>query len=416
MHKPNGLSRSTLLMFRIFPLLLLLAVPFGGPATAEPLQPERIDREGLDRAVDHLLAAAGPSGGTRLDPSVLGPLIDFVAAEKESGKLYHFGKRDEAASAYNEFDIRRSLCAVLRYAYNPDIPTHVFRPSSIRMTQWLEVNGEEQPLPRLWTHLSALEVPVVVTGVEGEENTPEQATGACYGYVLDRALVLLEDGGRKVLISVSRQRDESENGKKGACLGGDRNWDYLYTGEEGLTRTGLGWADTHIYEAASIAVYCEVDPASPLVRCGVFKWIRAGWAGLNMVKTKHIHEGMKRFARGFQETIHHPRLPDPDRLAGMFAWIKSLPDAALRARVNEYLKGLQVRYAEEKVLSKKSFEELMEAGDYASRMTRAQMESVLSLEYMKWVLGKSTVLGEAFRAVPDAAKRRISSMPCPPPG
>ncbi len=410
------LNRSLVPASWVFCALLFLAGPLAAGAAAETLKPERIDRKGVSRGIDHLLEIAGSSGNDRLDPSLVRPILDFIGAEKGSDRLYHIGERNGAASAYHEFDIRKNLASVLQYAYNPYIPANVFRPSSIRMTRWLEVNGEKQSLPCLWTRLPDPEPPVVVTGVEYEENTPEQATGACYGYTMDRALILFRDRGRNVFISISKQPDPSDKGKKGACLGGDRNWDYLYTGEEGLTRSGLGWADTRIYESASIAVYYELDRSTPLVRCGVFKWLRAGWAGLNLVKKKHIHEGMERFARGFRETIHHPLLPEPQRLAAVFGWIRAMPEEAMRAGVNDYLSGLRSRYGDEEVLSKDEFEAMIETGDYAGRMTHLQMESLLSLEFMKWVLGKNTVLGELFRRVPDAEAERVSGMRCPPPG
>ncbi|MCF8062885.1 MAG: hypothetical protein K9M82_10245 [Deltaproteobacteria bacterium] len=416
LRRSRGLSCSLVLFSWIVCLPLFAAGPFEAPAGAETLQPERIDREGIAEGIQHLLEIADPSAKGRLDPSLVRPILAFIASEKEAGRLYHTGERDGAASAYNEFGIRKNLSSVIQYAYNPDIPANVFRPSSIRLTQWLEVNGEKQSLPRLWTHLPNPDPPVVVTGVEYEENTPDQTTGACYRYTMDRALVLFRDKGRNVFISISKQPDPSDKGKKGACLGGDRNWDYLYTGEEGLTRSGLGWADTRIYESASIAVYYEIDRAFPLVRCGVFKWIRAGWAGLNVVKERHIYQGMERFARGFRETIHHPRLPEPTRLAHMFDWIRNIPEKSMQSWVNDYLSGLRSRYGDEKVLSKDDFEELLEAGDYAGRMTRPQMESLLSLEYMKWILGMSTVLGEVFRLAPDMRGKRVYSLRCAPPG
>lgn len=408
--RPFGAALGTAL------LLVLLIHVLGVQTFAESLKPERIEQEGLSRGLDHLLEVSRTGERIRLDPSLVRPVLTFVASKKASETLYHVGERDGATSAYNEFDIARGLGSVLQYAYNPDIPANVFRPSSIRLSRWLQVDGGREPIPRLWERLSGLDSPVVVTGVEYEENTPEPATGACYGYTMDRGLILFRDQGRNAFVSVSRQRDASDTGEKGACLGDDRSWDYVYTGEEGLTRSGLGWADTRIYSAASIAVYYELDQDPPTVRCGVFKWIRAGWAGLNLVEKKHIHAGMERFAQGFQTAIHHPRLPEPDRLARMFEWVRSMPEGAIKAKVNDYLRGLRSRYEGEKVLSKGSFEKLLKAGDYASRMTREQMESLLSLEYLKWILGMNTVLGEAFRVAPGTRGERLSSTSRVPPG
>lgn len=379
--------------------LCLMVLPVRTQAEAPP--------ETISKGVDHLLALT--CGEAAFDPETVAPLIAYVASDASQNADPRVGEWQGMPSGYYAFDLPRDLQTVLRYAYNPDIPNNVFRPNSIRLTRWLEVDGKEhQPLPRLWTHLSSLDAPVVVTGVEHEESTPELSTGACYGYTLDRALVLYRFRGNNVFLSVSRQQGTSDKGKKGACLGGDRNWDYLYSGEDGLTRAGLGWADTHIYESASIAVFYEPDPGTPRVRCGVFKWIDAGWAGLNMVEPRHIRKGLERYAKGFQETLTHPRLPEPGRLVRLFDWVRALPREALSAKVNDYLQGLQTRYPDEKVLSKPCFEELIAQGDYATRMTRVQMESLVALECMKWALGRPTVLREAFRQAPDPRARRIS--------
>ena len=401
MQRPKGsaaLRRALSVVVVLIGALCLCFSPVRARAEALP--------EAISKGVDHLLALA--RGDAAFDPKAVAPLIEYVASDKSRDADRSVGEWQGMPSGYHAFDLPRDLQTVLRYAYHPDIPDNVFRPSSIRLTRWLDVDGEDKSIPLFWTHVPALDGPVVVTGVEHEESTPELSTGACYGYTLDRALVLFRLGDKNVFLSVSWQQGTSDKGKKGACLGGDRNWDYVYTGEEGLTRTGLGWADTHIYESASIAVFYESDPGAPRVRCGVFKWIKAGWAGFNMVEPRHIRQGLERYAKGFQETLTHPRLPEPDRLMRLFDWVRALPQETLSAKVNDYLLGLGSRYAEDKVLSKPSFEALIEQEDYASRMNRVQMESLVALECMKWALGRPTVLREAFRLAPDLRVRRIS--------
>ena len=129
---------------------------------------------------------------------------------------------------------------------------------------------------------------------------------------------------------------------------------------------------------------------------------------MNLVKRKHIKKGISRFAEGFNTTIHHPALPEPERLVGLFEWVEKLPQDTISSKVNDNLRGLRTRYAGDEVFSKKSFGELIESGDYAGRMTREQMESVLALECMKWVLGRDTVLGDELHAAPDPRGKRIS--------
>lgn len=401
MQKPQvfaALRKVPCIVVTLISVLCLLFLPVRTEAQDIP--------EALSTGIDHLLGLA--RGEANFDPRTIAPVIEYVASDKSRDAGLGVGQWQGMASGYHEFDVPRDLQAVLRYAYNPEIPNNVFRPNSVRLAQWLEVDGQDKALPLLWARLPSLNSPVVVTGVEHEESTPERETGACYGYTLDRALILFRSGDRNVFISVSKQRGTSGKGKKGVCLGGDKNWDYLYTGEDGLTRAGLEWADTHIYESASIVVFYESDPAEPRVRCGVFKWIEAGWAGFNMVKHKHIQQGLERFAQGFRETMEHSHLPEPERLARLFDWVRALPQKALSGKVNDYLQGLETRYAEEKGLAKSYLEELIAEGDYASRMNRVQMESLVALECMKWALGRHTVLGEAFRLAPDPRKQRVS--------
>ena len=44
----------------------------------------------------------------------------------------------------------------------------------------------------------------------------------------------------------------SNIGRKGCVVGDDANWNYLYSDETGLTKTGLGWVDSYMYDAHSI--------------------------------------------------------------------------------------------------------------------------------------------------------------------
>ena len=247
------------------------------------------------------------------------------------------GKRNGASSNYYEFTLNRSLKEVLDLVYNPDIPSHITTPASIRRSEWINVNGKKQKLPKLSEHLNGLaEEPFLVKGVEFIENTPDTFSGAYYAYELDRALLLIHHKGRKILISMSHQRDKSDVGKKGLVLGSDDNWDYIYTGEKGCTRSGLGWVESYMYDSASIAVYYEEGGPSPKVHCGLFKWLRAGWAGINMVKPHHIRDGVKRFAKPLKNIVESPLLANTDQLAKTLQKINAMSEEELRQKVQRY--------------------------------------------------------------------------------
>jgi hypothetical protein len=82
--------------------------------------------------------------------------------------------------------------------------------------------------------------------------------------------------------------DVSDVGKKGYVMGTDDDWDYFYSGKPGLTIPALGWVKSYMYGSSGINIYEEIDPQAGKVRCAVFKWLRAGWSGVNMVRRVYI--------------------------------------------------------------------------------------------------------------------------------
>ncbi len=89
-------------------------------------------------------------------------------------------------------------------------------------------------------------------------------------------------------------------GKKGLVLGSDSDWNYLYSGKKGTNLPGLGWVSSYMYDSCTIMIYYEMDPNEPLVRCAVFKWLKAGWSNINMVKKSHIYKGLVRYENSFK--------------------------------------------------------------------------------------------------------------------
>jgi hypothetical protein len=316
-------------------------------------------------------------------------LLDFVTQQKNGSALYHAGKKLGAPSAYYEFDIHRNLDHILRYAFNPGIPYCVIAPSSVRICRSIEVEGRKQPLPALDKLLPGMDKPVILTGVEHVVNTPDPLTGAYYSYEVDRKFILFKHQGRNVLVTISKQRGKSDSGKKGLILGSDDNWDYVYTGQDGITKPGLGWVRTYMYDSYGIIVYYEIDSEKPLVKCGIFKWIRAGWANLNMVQTKHIYSGMRRFAKAFKSVIENPQLPPPSELAGIFSSIEQLPIEILKKKTENHLKILAKRYSHDEEFPNKWQEQIIKDENYLNQLNSEEMQSMLFIEAIKQVLGKA---------------------------
>ena len=175
---------------------------------------------------------------------------------------------------------------------------------------------------------------------------------------------------------------------KGYVLGSDDNWDYFYSGKPGLTVPGLGWVRSHMYDSYGINIYSEMDPDAPLLRCGAFRWIRAGWSKINVVKKHHIHNGMKRFAKPFKEILEHPSLPSISALSDTYSFIKALSEDELKARVKTYLSILEKRYGHDYRPPNKWAPQVFKDKKPWFQMSTESMQAVLMAEYMKHALGK----------------------------
>jgi hypothetical protein len=315
-------------------------------------------------------------------------VLDFVAAPKESNILYHAGKLNGSPSSYYQFDIRRDLAYVLRLAYNSDIPAVVTFPSTLRMSHWVEIEGQKQKLPKLWELLPRLKSPVILKGVEHIVNSPEKHSGVYYEYDRDRTLILFKHRGRNVFLSLSRQTGISDVGKQGMILGPHENWDYIYSGNSGFSKAGLGWVRSYIYDSYAIAFYYETGIKRRLVRVGMFKWLRAGWNRINFVRQSHIYNGIVRFADAFKEVLESPDLPAASDLALFCRQIKHVSDEQLRAIAKTLLDAIEQRCLKMGLLSKKRAEKLFANQCYLKSLNRKEMESLVILEYVKQQLRK----------------------------
>jgi len=380
--------------FSILLLSIILFFPFPSLA-GKKLKTIKIP-ETLSPGLHHLLNIVGPENEESFKPLLIEKVLDFVLSADCTTSLYYADKKFDGTSAYYGFDVHQSLENIIQLAYNPNIPSYAVAPSSIRLSHWTEVGGQNQPLPDIWKLLPRLKQPVVVKGAEYVENTPDLFTGVYHGYHLNRTLCLFKYKDRNVLISLSKQRGTSDVGKKGLVLGSDENWDYFYSGQKGLTKTGLGWVRSYMYDSASIIVYSEIDGDTPRVRCGVFKWLNAGWAEINMVRKKHIHRGLERYGKTFKAIMEYPSLPKTTELVKNFSRIEQLSLEGLKDRIKTYFRILEARYADDSVVLKKYFSDFLDDDRYLSQMTREEMQSILALEYMKSILGKNQQFDESY--------------------
>jgi len=391
-HRPDILRRiRTLLLILIINCLWLLPSAHATKDLQEIALPES-----LSPGLTYLLELTAPGSRDSFDPNRIADILAFVQKPKNRSGLYYADNGFGAPSAYYEFDIHEDLEQVLKLSHNPDIPSFLLMPSSVRLSYWTEIDGlKHKPLPRLWKQLPNLKQAVVVKGIEHIVNTPDIFSGAYYRYDLSRALILFEYQGRRIFVSISKQTDISDVGRKGLVLGSDDAWNYLYSDQKGLTKAGLGWVSSYMYDSFAVTVYDEISPGRPLVRCGIFKWLRAGWAKLNVVNTHHIHAGLERYAKTFKEIIEHPFLPKPVELKEIFEPIENLSEQDLKRQVQSYFHTLKKHHVTEEHLSRKWIADILNNDRYVAQLTNAEMKSILVVQALKKILRKQFVVLES---------------------
>lgn len=321
-----------------------------------------------------------------LDSSRIEPVLNFVRSLKKEGVLYYADPSLGSPSAYHEIEIEGRLEQILRIVYNPGLTGGLCAPNSMRLSYWTRVNSGQPPLSRLWETQPRPDRPVVVRGMEREEITPDVFSGAYYGYDLNRTLMLFRHAGRKLMISLAKQKDRSTVGKKGLILGPDGDWNYAYTGEKGLDLFGLGWVSSYMYDSYSIIIYDEMKTVTPRVKFAVFKWVRAGWKGINVVRRNHILSGMKRHISAFKPIVEHPRVRSLKELESAVEGIRSMSTEVLRRQSADCLEALQRRLDREHKSDGKRLARLLAETPYLDRLTRREMVSLLSVEYLKVLL------------------------------
>ncbi len=380
---------STARKYRFFRLaaLCLLLLPIGAYATESRIEQEVVlsARDGLT----YLLSFVGPAaaGSETFQPDRISEILRFVTGAKDPHVLYHGGTFNGAACAYHEIDIRRGLDHILRLTYNPDIPAVAMMPASVRLAYWAEIDTPDNALPKIWEALPASETPQFFKGVEHIVNSPDQHSGAYFEYDLYRTLILMKYDGRDVFISLSRQKNVSDVGKKGVIVGPDGNWDYLYTGQAGVSYAGLGWVKSYMYDSYSVSFYVATEIAAPIVRLGVFKWMRAGWAGINLARPSHIFSGLERFAESFKMLLENPHLADAAEVSRVFASLKRLSDKEQRKIIEGCLVEIEKKCRLERQFSDDYLKALSADRYYIDGLNEAERESLIALAQVKKLLG-----------------------------
>jgi hypothetical protein len=377
--------RNSIIFFSAIILIFSTTISPGHTAEETEYSTKRLPSD-TNPAIDYLLHLKDKSDDRSFKNDRIQTLFQFVLSEKKANVIYETAKRFGANGAYFEFELNVGLERILQYLYNPRIPGYIMTPSSTRLVFWKKVDRPDNTLPLFWEMLSNFSAPITVRGVEHVVNSPDRSTGAYYEYEADRLLALTRHNGNNVFISLSKQKKQSKVGRMGYILGPDRDWTYLYSGEKGISSLGMSWVNTYIYDSCSIVIYYQTGPDK--VRCAVFNWLKAGWAGLNMVKSHHIHDGLKRFAEGFKTVIEYPGLPSPEKIAETVSEINRLSENELHDILHTYFQNIIKSYGNQENFPGPDFVKRAKNGKLIKNMSRNEKEGILVLEYIKGLMGK----------------------------
>lgn len=377
--------------------LLLLLLCFGlctaglGPAVSSAAAAEEKKTSGslppeLETALGDVLAAA-PQGKPAPSAAAIQTILRFVTSNTTpQGKVIP-AERPAGLGAYQKEVLNLSLKTIISYTLNPAIPGEAIYPSSVRRNAWYP---ESELLKLSSTFQNATfppATPLVMRGTEYEETTPDMSSGCYYAYKLNRLFVLTAYEGRTVLLSVSFMPEQSTVGRKGAIAGDDKNWTYVYTPEQGTNLPMLGWAETYLYGSASVSVFMEAAPGADRTDLYLFKWAKAGWSGMNVVKRSHIIAGLTRFTSGLRQVLESPKAPSVAALSARFAELRALKDDQLHAQLANFASALETQSAKDSLLSGKEFQAVLKNGAYPASLGRNEAVSELMKLFVRQQLG-----------------------------
>ncbi len=363
--------------------VLLFVVLLALPARAEEKKEGALPPD-VEAALSALLADA-PQGKPDPGASTLDAVLRFVATNAKPAKSVRPESRPQGSGAYLKETLNAPLRKLVAYMLDPSVPGEAIYPSSVRRNAWLPGSPLLKNASSLIDATFPPAAPIVTRGLEYEETTPDTSSGCYYSYKLNRLFVLTAYEGRTALLSVSVMPLQSSVGLRGAIVGNDKDWTYVYTPEKGTNLAMLGWAETYLYGSASVSVFMENAPGGDKVDMYLFKWAKAGWKGSNVVKVPHITAGLKRFTSGLRQVMESPKLPSTKAIAAKASELKGLSEADLRAKLDGL--GSHLAKLDADPLNEKAFRAVLDNGAYPGTLKREDAIAELMKLYMRQQMG-----------------------------
>jgi len=343
----------------------------------------------VEASIDHLFTLlSDPSA--KFDPSKIDAMLNMVGNDNSDPKDIAPANRFNGNGVCLRHTLNADLDTIMRYFYNTDIPSFLLSPATLRFSNWYDDSEFMKRATPLWEEWDNYEKPVLTRGREFESCTPDSFGEAYFAYDLDRLIVLLKYEGKRVLVSVSLQDGESDVGRKGAIIN-DKEWDYFYSGIEGLNKGLISWMDTYMYNSASVLVFVEQNGEAKQSTLFLYKWLKAGWSGMNVVKRKHIYEGIMRYARSMEKVLTGSTLT-PEQIAAGMNEVTAMTKPQIDTLIEQYSKNFEQKFKSDPKLKKRSYAKVIADGGYGKVLDDRARRYTMYLEKLKSMLGMETLI------------------------
>jgi hypothetical protein len=343
--------------------------------------PNELDPE-IEQELSYLLdIVRQPESG--FDPARVGALLDAATDPLRNRRPGHPAQRAGGYGVSLRGVIKAPLQRILRYGFDPSIPSFLILPKLLRLSGWYPQSDIVNNGVQIWASLSKNDTPIVLRGRQYEVTTPDTSTGGL--------VVLLQHDGNPVLVTVSRTARPSEVGKR-AVIVDDANWTYFYSEEKGLAPALLKWMDTFIYDSRTVMIFSVNGRNSATTDVVLFKWMNAGWKGINVVKPEHIRAGSQRFIDNLSYVMESENMPDALTLIRKYEQVKSLNDEELDLLIKNYAGNFEKVAASHDILSEEPFSRLIRNSGYARILDREERIGIVMLEFMKDRFGKRRLI------------------------
>jgi len=321
---------------------------------------------------------------------ILRYIEDVIDPSKISPK-----KREYGTGAFYRSAINVPMKELLEYCYNPLIPGEALYPSSIRSSIHFPESQIIMENVKLWEKLdqiSAQNKPIVYSGREFIEITPDTFSNCYYSYSTDSIYILTNIDSRNVLVSISKQTGKSNVGKVGAIIGNDNNWNYLYSDKVGSNISFARWTKTFMYNSAIVKFYYPSKYDASITNIAFFKYLDAGWSNLNLIQKKHIYSGSLRSINSLKEIMQSPLRPSVAELISKSIELSKLNKNELLDKLQPYSTKLALLGTKSPKKINKIFTEILINQNYVNNLKNEYLRSELIKQFMKNSLQKTSIL------------------------